>query len=130
MRGAYKAPAPARAFRFKVPGGAKAVDTYGELVKAWRAGAVTDFYYGTRSDDDPTLIWIVDGVTFAKSDLAGVRDRISGLCARSGVTSITFGAMWCGYQALVVTFSSGVVVTQAYDGVRVTETATRSELAS
>lgn len=130
MRGAYKAPPPARPFRFKVPGGTKATDTYAELVKAWRAGAVSDFYYGTRSDDDPTLIWIVDGVTFAKGDLAGVRDRIMGLCARAGVVSIEFGAMWCGYQALVVTFTSGVVVTQAYDGVHVTETAERVEIAS
>lgn len=130
MRGAYRAPAPARPFRFKVPGGTKATDTYAELVKAWRAGAVSDFYYGTRSDTDPTLIWIVDGVTFAKTDLVGVRDRISGLCARAGVVSIAFGATWFGYRALVVTFTSGVVVTQAYDGVRVVETAERAAVAS
>lgn len=116
---------PAPAFRFKVPGGTKATACYSEVVKAWRAGVVEDFYYGTRSDTDSTLIWIVDGVEYGAKDFSGVLERVAKLAQCCGVVSIEFGETWCGYRALVVTFAGGIVVTQRYDGCRVVEAAER-----
>lgn len=116
MRGTYKAPAPLPAFKHKVGGGKKVVDTYGELYAAWRAGAVRDFYFGTRADDDPTIIWTVDSAEYAKADLAGVKAAIASRLDDAGIASVTVGASWCGYPSLTVEHANGVTTVDSYDG--------------
>jgi hypothetical protein len=118
--GYYKAPKPLPPFKYKVKGGAKVVDTYGEVVAAWRVGTVYDFYYGSKSDTDPTVVWLVDGTEYAKGDLAGVKAQVAEGFKRAGVVSVTVGPTWCGYPSLTVEYESGITVTEAYDGTKVT----------
>lgn len=110
-------------FRYKVPGGVKATATYTELVKSWRAGLIADFYYGTRSDTDSTLIWQIDG---REVDRDAIAPTLAGLASAAGVVSIEWGDFWCGYRALVVRFVDGSSVTQQYDGMAVVERVERA----
>lgn len=126
MKGAYRAPAPIGAFRWKIKGGAKVSSTYDAVVKAWRAGVLADFYCGTRADDDPTVIWLIDGIEFDRADTAGVFELVAEKCRAAGVLELEWGPFWCGYRELVVTFSGGVVVREHYNGRERVETATRA----
>jgi hypothetical protein len=101
-------------FRYKVKGGARVVATYDELHRAWRAGVIADFYYGTRSDTDPSLVWHVGALELEGADLAGVALELEAAYKAAGVTGISWGETWCGYRALVVTFATGVRVEQCY----------------
>lgn len=109
-------PAPVKPFRFKVGGGKKVVDTYAELNAAFRAGTVYDFRLGARSDEDPTVVWNIDGTEFAKADLAGVKAFIAAGFARAGIAAVTVGDSWCGYPQLTVEYVSGCVSVERYDG--------------
>lgn len=136
-RGSGKVPnyvtAPAPAFKFKVTGGARAVAAYEEVVRAWRAGVIEDFYYGTRADDDDSIVWRVDGVELLATEYGKVHEIIAAACAAAGVTDIAWGPFWCGYRSLVVRFAAGLIVTQEYDGAHVVERtseATATEVAA
>lgn len=110
----YRAPAPMPPFRYKVAGGVKVTATYDALHRAWRAGVIEDFYYGTRSADDESLIWKIGADEFAGADLAAVNQVLADQIRAAGVDSLAWGATWCGYRALVVTFAGGLVVEQCY----------------
>jgi hypothetical protein len=111
-------PVPVKPFRFKCGGGKKVVDIYAELNAAFRAGTVYDFRLGARSDDDPTIVWSVDGTEFAKADLAGVKAFIAAGFERAGIKSVEVGPAWCGYPQLTVEYVSGCVSVEKYDGVQ------------
>lgn len=106
----------APAFRHKVPGGVKATRLYTELHHAWRAGVISDFYYGKRSPSDPTVVWEVDGVEFGKDALQAVGVALASALRDAGVVRITLGESWCGYPTLLTTFEDGTVLTDAYNG--------------
>ncbi len=126
MRGAYRAPAPIPAWKWKIKGGVKVSAAYDAVVRAWRAGVLEDFYCGTRADDDDTVIWLIDGQEFERADTAGVLELVARKCRAAGVESLEWGPFWCGYRELVVTFAGGVVVREHYNGRERLETATRN----
>ncbi len=128
----YRAPAVLPAFKHKVGGGKKITDTYATLYAAWRAGAVRDFYFGTRADDDPTIVWHVDSAEYAKADLAGVHAAIAARLDDAGIASVEVGEPWVGYPSLTITHTNGVVTTESYDGIHksVATTATLNEVAA
>lgn len=110
----YRAPALMGPFRYKVTGGRQVVDTYDLCHRAWRAGVIDGFYYGTRSDQDHSLIWRVSETTFEGHELEQVNALVAATMDACGVTSLAWGETWCGYRALVVTFAGGLVVEQCY----------------
>jgi hypothetical protein len=81
----------------------------------WRAGAISDWYYGKRSPSDPTVVWLVDGIEYDGRDHAGVGGAIDRAFARAGIASASFGAAWCGYRSLEVTYGDGSRLTERYD---------------
>lgn len=128
----YKAPAVAPAFRHKVGGGKKVTDTYAEVYAAWRAGAVTNFYFGTRADDDPTIVWQIDSAEYAKTDTVGVKAAVASRLADAGIASVTVGPEWVGYPTLTIEHTNGTTTVESYNGTHktVTSTATLTEVAA
>lgn len=114
----------APAVRCKVKGGRKVVDAYEYVHRAWRAGVLEDFYLGTRSDDDDTVVWRLEGRELERADVGAVLALVDHACASAGVTDLVWGAMWCGYRELVVSFVDGSCVVQSYDGLAVVESVT------
>jgi len=97
----------------------RARDVYDQAYAAWRVGAIGDFYYGTRSDTDDTLVWIVDGTEYAKADTDAVSAYLTARVAAAGYARAWCGERWCGYQALHVVTHDGRELVQRYDGARV-----------
>lgn len=95
--------------------GSKARNIYDRAHVAWRAGAISDFYYGKRSPSDPIVVWMVDGIERDSKDLAGVAAAIDLAFSRAGIADATFGESWCGYRSLLVTFADGCRLTERYD---------------
>lgn len=114
----------APAIRCKVKGGARVVAVYEHAHKCWRAGVIDDFYLGTRSETDETVVWRLEGVELERGQLAEVGNILARAELRAGVESLEWGAYWCGYRELVVTFADGSTVRQSFDGAAVVETAT------
>lgn len=115
----YKAGKSVGPFKYKVGGGKKAVATYSALVNACRVGAIQDYYYGTRSDVDDTIVFVVDGVEYAKADLAGVLAAVTSALEAAGIVSVETGDAFCGYVSMTVTYADGAVLCESYDGVKV-----------
>lgn len=103
----------APAFKHKVRGGKSALAIFEDCHKCWRAGLVSDFYHGTRSDDDPTIVWQLDGLEIDAVDLTAELARRRDA---AGIESIEWGPYWVGFRAVVVTFADGRVVTERYNG--------------
>lgn len=118
--------APAPAFRYRIKG-AKNVETYDMLHLAWRAGVIEGFYFGTRSETDPTLVWQINGNEIEREH---VSEALAHACLAAGVKTLTWGAWWCGYRGIKVRFSTGLVVEQSYNGLAVVEQVTPAEVAA
>lgn len=112
-----QAPAP----RVKVAGGRKVVEVYELAHKAWRAGAIDDFYLGTRSDTDATVVWRLEGHELERGQLDHARALVELALERVGVAGLEWGPLWCGFRELVVRFVDGSSVTQAWNGCEVVE---------
>ena len=97
--------------------GSKARAVYDRAHVSWRAGAIGCWYYGRRSPTDPTIVWLVDGVEYDSTDLAGVATALDSAYARAGIAEATFGASWCGYRSLHVIYVDGSRRTERYDAV-------------
>jgi hypothetical protein len=95
--------------------GSKARYIYDRAHVAWRAGAISDFYYGKRSPSDPVVVWMVDGIQFDGKDLTEVAPAIDAAFARAGIADAAFGESWCGYRSLLVSYVDGRTFTDRYD---------------
>jgi hypothetical protein len=95
--------------------GSKPRKLYDRAHLAWRAGAISDFYYGRRSPSDPIVVWLVDGVEYDGKDLAGVASAIDVAFSRVGIADAVFGDAWCGYRSLHVTYTHGSRLTERFD---------------
>lgn len=126
----YRVVGQAPPFRFKCGGGKKVTDLYGQVVNAWRADAIGDFYFGTRADDDPTIVWRIDGAEYDKAALNDVRAAVDAALASANIVSVEQGDRWCGYPSLVVTLADGTVRTEAYDGQHVQVSIEREAIAA
>lgn len=113
----YRVVGQAPPFRFKCGGGKKVTDLYGQVVNAWRADAIGDFYFGTRAEYD-------------KAALNDVRAAVDAALASANIVSVEQGDRWCGYPSLVVTLADGSVRTEAYDGQQVQVSIEREAVAA
>jgi hypothetical protein len=95
--------------------GSKARVIYDRAHVAWRSGAITSWYYGRRSPNDSTIIWLIDRCEYEGKDLAGVAAALDAAFMRAGIAAATFGAAWCGYRSLLVIYADGSRLTQRYD---------------
>lgn len=120
MAGTWKL-TQAPAVRCKVKGGAKVVAVYEHAHRAWRAGVIEDFYLGTRSETDETIVWRLEGVELERAELEQVENLLARAELRAGVESLEWGPYWCGYRSLRVRFESGLEVVQRWDGCAVVE---------
>jgi hypothetical protein len=111
----------APAVRCKVKGGRKVVAVYERAHMAWRAGVIDDFYLGTRSETDETVVWRLEGVELERAKLEQVENLLARAELRAGVESLEWGPYWCGFRELVVSFVDGSSVCQAYNGREVVE---------
>lgn len=125
----YKAGAPIRFKRGSRVKAVKAAATYDALVGAWRAGAIDGFYFGEKSADDKTVIWLVDGVEYAEKDLAGVTAAVEAKLTEAGIVQVTLGDSWVGYQSLTIDYDDGTTLTESYDGEKVVTAKTEAALA-
>lgn len=91
----------------------KAGKLYDAIHRAWRAGAVSEFGYGTLEHDD-VIVWMIDGHTWAKEDLKGVQDWLDACMSHARIVSAEWGPQWCGYRSLIVTHADGKVTTDEY----------------
>jgi hypothetical protein len=98
--------------------GSKAREVYDRAHIAWRAGALSSWYYGRRSPSDPTVVWLVDGVEYDGKDLAGAVAAIEVAFSRAGIADAVFGASWCGYRSLHVSYADGSRLTERYDSAK------------
>ena len=80
-------------FKHRVRGGAKMLALYEECYKAWSVGLIDDWYHGTRADDDPTIIWQMDGSEIAPVELSAV---LAAKRADAGIAALDWGTTWCG----------------------------------
>lgn len=97
----------------------KCRETYELAHAAWRAGALAEFRYGARSKDDPTIVWTIGSTEFAQKNYAGVVQAIRSRLDDYGIANVELGATWCGFRECIVTYETGAVAVQRYDGVRV-----------
>ena len=97
-------------------GTGKARAAYDLAPLAWRAGVLTDFYYGKRSPSDPTVIWSINGFELGGSDHAQVILRVTDALRRHGIGGVSFGPSWCGYRSVVVRYLTGAESIERYDG--------------
>lgn len=95
--------------------GSKVRAAYDLAHLAWRANALSDFYYGKRSPSDPTVVWTIDGTEYSSDDSEGVRSTVLSALARSGIADVSRGESWCGYPSLRVSFTDGARLTERYD---------------
>jgi hypothetical protein len=86
---------------------------------AWRAHAISGFYFGKRSPSDPTLVWTIDGTEYPGDDLDAVRTSVLSALARAGITNVSLGASWCGYPSLLVAFADGSQLVERFEAGRV-----------
>jgi hypothetical protein len=98
--------------------GSKARAVYDRAHIAWRAGALSSWYYGRRSPSDPTVVWLIDRIEHDGKDLAGVAAAIDAAFSRAEIADAMFGDAWCGYRALHVTYADGSRLTERYDTAR------------
>jgi hypothetical protein len=99
--------------------GSKVRAVYDLAHLAWRARAISDFYYGKRSPSDPTAIWTIDGTEYPSDDLDAVRSAVLSALARAGIADVSPGGSWCGYRSLRVSFADGSRLIERFDGTRV-----------
>lgn len=94
----------------------KVRDTYELAHAAWRAGALSEFRYGARSKEDPTIIWTIGHTEFAQKDYAGVVLAVTESMGRRGIVALELGESWCGYRSLEITYSTGARSVQRWNG--------------
>lgn len=83
---------------------------------AWRAGLISGWYYGKRSERDATIVWELEGVETSRDALhAELESRYE----TAGIASIVWGPSWVGFRSLVVTYADGSQLVQRWDGARV-----------
>jgi hypothetical protein len=98
--------------------GSKARAVYDRAHVAWRAGALSSWYYGRRTPSDPTIVWLVDCVEYDGKDLAGAAAAIEVAFSRAGIADAAFGAAWCGFRSLHVSYADGSRLTERYDSAK------------
>lgn len=103
---------PAPGYRSKVTGSKLARETYDAAHLAWRAGLISDFYYGRRSPVDATIVWRLNGHELELPEMAAALERRR---ADMGIMSIAWGEWWVGYRSVTVTYRDGSSVTERYD---------------
>ncbi len=96
----------------QVPGGAKCKATYDACHLAWRAGLISDWYYGRRSPSDPTVVWELNGRELERE---AVESELGRLREAMRVVSLAWGDWWCGFRAVVVSYADGSSVEERYD---------------
>lgn len=94
-------------------------ETFNLAHLAWRAGAVSDFYFGRRSPEDSTIVWSVGEREYDAGELDAVNAHLTGACFEAGIRSLGFGELWCGYRAMWLETHAGERITERWDGVRV-----------
>jgi hypothetical protein len=99
----------------RIRAGSKARAVYDRAHLAWRAGAISSWYYGRRSPEDSTVVWLLDGREYQPKDLAGVSAAVEAAMSRVGVSDAAFGDVWCGYRSVVLTYLDGTVVVERFD---------------
>jgi hypothetical protein len=91
---------------------------YQDLHLAWRAGLISDFYYGQAGPDDLRTVWRVDALEL--EDSKDARKRVLAVVAENravnAITSIEHGPQWCGYRAVIVTYSDGRQAIERWNG--------------
>jgi hypothetical protein len=110
--------------------GSKVRAVYDLAHLAWRARSISDFYYGKRSPSDPTLVWTIDGTEYPGDDLEAVRAVVFVALGRSGITDVSLGGSWCGYPALLVSFTDGSQLVERFEAGRVVVERSRATVAA
>lgn len=109
----------AQSTRTRIRKGSKTRQAYDHAHKAWRAGAIDDFYYGRRGPGDNSIVWRFNGVEFDKREDAVIVDLVDEALRRNGIESVEFGDKWVGYPALIVNYTNGDTRVDEFDGRRI-----------
>lgn len=110
---------PGRNRATKVPKRGKVGDTYDLLHRAWRAGAIIDFYYGRaeyalgveRGERRAQLVWDLHMLptferrVFDADDYAGVQQYALDALAFAGIERVEWGPRWMGRRDVIVTLA-------------------------
>ena len=88
-------------------------EVYQGCYRAWRAGAIREWYYGRRSPSDPTIVWEVNGVEVPRELVA---ETVAECVQRAGISAVVIGPSWCGYPSMTVTYQDGSVLVDSYNG--------------
>jgi hypothetical protein len=99
----------------RIRAGSKARAVYDSAHLAWRARAIGSWYYGRRSPEDSTVVWVIDGIEYEPKDLAGVAAAVDAALSRAGVAGAAFGDAWCGYRSVTLTYLDGTVAVDRFD---------------
>ena len=109
---------PAPKITPKVKGTASEKQVYDRCHLAWRAGIVSDWYFGKRSPSDPTVVWSLNGHEYPKGEHGQVAAELERLFGQYHVASLAWGERWCGFLAVEVTYTDGSRAVERYDGQR------------
>src|SRR5947207_146272 len=110
--------------------GTKARAVYDFAHLGWRAGAISDFYFGKRSPSDPTVIWTIDGTEYPNDDLECVRSAVLSALTRAGIAAVSLGESWCGYPSLSVSFTDGSQLVERFEAGHVVVERSRATVAA
>lgn len=94
----------------------KVKEVYDLAHLAWRAGALSDFYYGQHSPENPAIVWRIDGHELDGKALAEAKALVNAALRRHRIQELKFGPSWCGYVGVEVTYDTGETIREQYNG--------------